>query len=56
MTRKWALTALGLMAAGAISFAADRAPVVHTATVDGIIHPVSSEFMRAKLKPALVPQ
>jgi membrane-bound serine protease (ClpP class) len=27
--------------------AADRAPVVHTATIDGIIHPVSSEFMRS---------
>ena len=27
--------------------AQDRAPVVHTATIDGIIHPVSSEFMRS---------
>ena len=29
--------------------AADRAPVVHTAAVDGIIHPVSSEFMRSAI-------
>jgi membrane-bound serine protease (ClpP class) len=30
------------------SYAArERAPVVHAATVDGIIHPVSSEFMRS---------
>ena len=26
--------------------AADRAPIVETATVDGIIHPVTSEFMQ----------
>ena len=49
MTGKWALTALGLIAAGAVSVAADRAPIVHTATVDGIIHPVSSEFMRTAI-------
>jgi membrane-bound serine protease (ClpP class) len=49
MTGKWALTAAGLLAAGAVSFAADRAPIVHTATVDGIIHPVSSEFMRTAI-------
>ena len=29
--------------------AADRAPIVETATVDGIIHPVSSEFMRSAI-------
>jgi membrane-bound serine protease (ClpP class) len=32
--------------------AADRAPIVRTATVDGIIHPVTSEFMRAALAKA----
>ena len=32
--------------------AADRAPVVHAATVDGIIHPVSSEFMRSVIERA----
>ena len=49
MKGKWALSAAGLIAAGAVSLAADRAPVVHTATVDGIIHPVSSDFMRAAI-------
>ena len=49
MTRRWSITALGLIAAGVVSVAADRAPVVHTATVDGIIHPVSSEFMRTTI-------
>src|SRR5918993_2610565 len=49
MTGRWALTAALLIAAGAVSFAADRAPVVHTATVDGIIHPVSSDFMRTAI-------
>jgi membrane-bound serine protease (ClpP class) len=49
MTHKWAITALGLIAAGVVSAAADRAPIVHTATVDGIIHPVSSEFMRSAI-------
>jgi len=32
--------------------AADRAPIVETATVDGIIHPVTSEFMRAAIAKA----
>jgi membrane-bound serine protease (ClpP class) len=32
--------------------AAARAPIVRTATVDGIIHPVASEFMRAALAKA----
>ncbi|HET7697674.1 MAG TPA: nodulation protein NfeD [Vicinamibacterales bacterium] len=42
------LTTIGLIAvAGMLSAARDRAPVVYTATVDGIIHPVSSEFMRS---------
>jgi membrane-bound serine protease (ClpP class) len=36
------------LAAGFVAAAAqDRAPIVQTATVDGIIHPVSSEFMRS---------
>ena len=42
------LITTGLLVAGIGALAAaDRAPVVHTATVDGIIHPVSSEFMRS---------
>ena len=49
MTRKWPITALGLIVAGVVSAAAERAPVVHTATVDGIIHPVSSDFMRTAI-------
>jgi membrane-bound serine protease (ClpP class) len=32
--------------------AADRAPIVEIATVDGIIHPVSSEFMRSVIAKA----
>jgi membrane-bound serine protease (ClpP class) len=41
------LTAIAsIVLAGALS-AQQRAPVVHTATIDGIIHPVSSEFMRS---------
>jgi membrane-bound serine protease (ClpP class) len=32
--------------------AADRAPIVETAVVDGIIHPVTSEFMRAAIAKA----
>jgi membrane-bound serine protease (ClpP class) len=39
--------------AGAIALsAADRAPIVETATVDGIIHPVASEFMRSAIAKA----
>ena len=49
MTRRCPITALGLIVAGVVCAAADRAPVVHTATVDGIIHPVSSEFMRTAI-------
>src|ERR671913_193464 len=49
MTGRWALTAALLIALGFVGAAADRAPVVHTATVDGIIHPVSSEFMRTAI-------
>src|SRR6185436_21028836 len=32
--------------------AADRNPIIETATVDGIIHPVSSEFMRSAIAKA----
>jgi membrane-bound serine protease (ClpP class) len=39
------LIALGLVGLAA----ADRAPVIETATVDGIIHPVTSEFMRSAI-------
>lgn len=45
-----ALTLVAL--AGAAVPAADPAPIVHTATVDGIIHPVSSEFMRSVISRA----
>jgi membrane-bound serine protease (ClpP class) len=41
------LAGLGMAAA-----ASDRAPIVETATIDGIIHPVSSEFMRAAIAKA----
>jgi membrane-bound serine protease (ClpP class) len=45
------LTAVGLIATVAFvgAAAADRAPIIETATVDGIIHPVSSEFMRSAI-------
>jgi membrane-bound serine protease (ClpP class) len=42
------LLATTLMSAALAAVPAqDRAPVVHTATIDGIIHPVSSDFMRS---------
>jgi membrane-bound serine protease (ClpP class) len=42
-----------LIAIAAVRLAgADRAPIVETATVDGIIHPVSSEFMRSAIAKA----
>jgi len=41
-----------LVALSIVLAAADRAPIVETATVDGIIHPVSSEFMRAAIAKA----
>src|SRR4051812_24317696 len=41
-------TGLLALAAAAGIAAADR-PIVHTATVDGIIHPVTSEFMRSAI-------
>jgi len=45
---KW-LIAIGSLAATAAVAAADRTPVVETALVDGIIHPVTSEFMRSAI-------
>src|SRR4051812_36487926 len=47
------LLALGIVfAATLVASAADRAPIVETATVDGIIHPVASEFMRSAIAKA----
>ena len=46
------LIAAGLIAGLACLSAADRAPIIETATVDGIIHPVSSEFMRSAIAKA----
>jgi membrane-bound serine protease (ClpP class) len=49
------LMSAGLIAAlaGLVSLSAtDRAPIIETATVDGIIHPVSSEFMRSAIAKA----
>ena len=46
------LTATGLLAALVSVSAADRNPIIETATVDGIIHPVSSEFMKAAIAKA----
>jgi membrane-bound serine protease (ClpP class) len=47
--KKLLTTSALLAAATTIAFAADRAPIIETATVDGIIHPVSSEFMRSAI-------
>jgi membrane-bound serine protease (ClpP class) len=41
-----------LFAADGTPSAADHAPIVETATVDGIIHPVTSEFMRKAIAKA----
>src|SRR6478672_11395445 len=47
------LIAMGLLAgASAALGAAPAAPIVETATVDGIIHPVSAEFMRSAIAKA----
>jgi membrane-bound serine protease (ClpP class) len=46
------LTLLALILTACCLRAADRAPIVETATVDGIIHPVSSEFMRSAIAKA----
>ncbi len=48
MTRRFLLMAFGLLAA-VMTAAADQSPIVRTATVDGIIHPISAEFMRAAI-------
>ena len=52
MRNKWLLMAPGLIAALVSVSAADRRPVIETATVDGIIHPVSSEFMKSAIAKA----
>lgn len=50
----WRLASFAILIAVAMArlTAADRAPIVETATVDGIIHPVSSAFMRAAIAKA----
>jgi len=45
------MAAAGVPAAG-VPPADDRAPIVESATVDGIIHPVTSEFMRKAIATA----
>jgi membrane-bound serine protease (ClpP class) len=52
MNRVRTLVALVLVVAGVSIRAADPRPIVRTATVDGIIHPVTSEFMRAAIATA----
>jgi membrane-bound serine protease (ClpP class) len=52
MRNKWLLMAPGLIAALVSVSAADRRPIIETATVDGIIHPVSSEFMKSAIAKA----
>src|SRR5215212_4615928 len=49
-----AVIATGCVVVGLIAAmgAAARGPIVETATVDGIIHPVSSEFMRSAIAKA----
>ena len=42
----------GLLLAALGAPVPDRAPIVETATVDGIIHPVTSEFMRKAIAKA----
>jgi len=49
MHRLRAVVFLVVAASGVALAAIDSRPVVHTATVDGIIHPVSSEFMRSAI-------
>ena len=43
------LCAVVIALSGAALPAANGTPIVHTATVDGIIHPVASEFMRSAI-------
>ena len=52
MRNKWLLMAPGLIAALVSVSAADRRPIIETAVVDGIIHPVSSEFMKSAIAKA----
>jgi membrane-bound serine protease (ClpP class) len=52
MRKNRLLIAAGLLAMLASVSAADRNPIIETATVDGIIHPVSSEFMRSAIAKA----
>ena len=52
MRKRRLLIAVGLIAALVSVSAADRNPIIETATVDGIIHPVSSEFMRSAIAKA----
>jgi membrane-bound serine protease (ClpP class) len=52
MRSKQLLTALGLLGVFVSLAAAERNPIIETATVDGIIHPVSSEFMRSAIAKA----
>ena len=52
MLRRRASFAVLIAVAVARLMAADAAPIVETATVDGIIHPVSSEFMRSAIAKA----
>ena len=52
MRTKRLLAAAGLCAALVPVAAADRSPIIETATVDGIIHPVTAEFMRAAIAKA----
>jgi membrane-bound serine protease (ClpP class) len=53
MTRNGLLTTFGLIVAlGAGLAAGGGSPIVETATVDGIIHPVTSEFMRESIAKA----
>src|SRR4051812_38718275 len=52
MNRVRTFVALVLVVAGVSIRAADPRPIVRTATVDGIIHPVTSEFMRGAMAAA----
>ncbi len=52
MLRLRALLCAVIALSGAALTAANGTPVVRTATVDGIIHPVSSEFMRSAIAKA----